>query len=215
MSMVDNYTHFESTYKNHMQEASPVLEQVELLRNALETFRVAVAERERGTAPDFPDDEPTLELRNALEKFRDVVAEQKKEEEPAEVPALEEMLALPAIDVALPVIDIALLQTAIDEVKTVELILPIEAQQAEVIVEPEPAVAIVEEPEPVVVATVEEPEPEGAAEAVVELLVEDVAAPEPVTEATPLEVKTTEAVAVEVGIAIATAILSSAKVTLD
>ena len=105
MSMVDNYTHFESMYKNHMQEAAPVLEQVEKLRNALELFREIVAEREKGVVPDFPVEGPTLELRNALETFREAVAEH----------ALEAELPPPAeFDIELPTVDKALQQTADD-----------------------------------------------------------------------------------------------------
>jgi hypothetical protein len=44
--MVDNYTHFESTYRNHPEAAVPVLEQVSLLRTALEAFRLAVEAKE-------------------------------------------------------------------------------------------------------------------------------------------------------------------------
>ena len=111
MSMVDNYTHFESMYKNHMQEAAPVLEQVEKLRKALELFREIVAEQEKGVVPDFPVEGPTLELRNALEAFRGVVAERDN----GVAHALEAELPPSAeFDIELPTVDKALQQTADD-----------------------------------------------------------------------------------------------------
>ena len=50
MSMVDNYTHFESTYRNYPEAAEPVLQQVNLLRAALEAFRITV-DANTGTNP--------------------------------------------------------------------------------------------------------------------------------------------------------------------
>ena len=45
LSMVDNYTHFESLHKQHPDLAAPVFAQVENLRNVLDTFRLTVALR--------------------------------------------------------------------------------------------------------------------------------------------------------------------------
>ena len=61
MSMVDNYTHFETTYRQHPQAAVPVLEQVSLLRAALEVFRIAAEEKKEGeaSAPDAAE-QPAL-----------------------------------------------------------------------------------------------------------------------------------------------------------
>ena len=50
MSMVDNYTHFESIYRDYPEAAAPVLEQVNALRAALEAFRLAV-DTNTGTNP--------------------------------------------------------------------------------------------------------------------------------------------------------------------
>jgi hypothetical protein len=43
--MVDNYTHFESLHKQHPDLAVPVFDEVEKLRNVLDTFRLTVALR--------------------------------------------------------------------------------------------------------------------------------------------------------------------------
>lgn len=83
MSMVDNYTHFETTYRNYPEAAIPVLEQVRLLRAALETFRIAVEEHNRpDTTPVETNAEPP-----ALE-----------EEEPHQVPVCKEE----AVTITLP-----------------------------------------------------------------------------------------------------------------
>ena len=104
MSMVDNYTHFESTYRNHPEAAVPVLEQVNLLRTALEAFRIAVEAKEdtnpfaeEAAHPDGTETPETI-AQDETEPTENVSASP-CEEEPHEAPVCKEE----AITVVLPV----------------------------------------------------------------------------------------------------------------
>ena len=80
MSMVDNYTHFESIYRDYPEAAAPVLEQVNALRSALEAFRIAV-DSNTGTNPF--EDEKTESLGAETPETTVQEEEQREPTEPA------------------------------------------------------------------------------------------------------------------------------------
>jgi hypothetical protein len=86
MSMVDNYTHFESTYRQYPQAAAPVLEQVSLLRAALEVFRVAVENEKTGEASAPPYEATAAPPEVATPEETEVATLEETEEATAPLP---------------------------------------------------------------------------------------------------------------------------------
>jgi len=148
MSMVDNYTHFESVYRDYPEAAAPVLEQVNALRAALEAFRIAV-DTNTGTNP-FEEEKTesrgaetpeTTVQENEQSEPTEPAAPYDEEAEPAAAPICKEEsitvvlplqseynLELPFTDKALE-LDTSVLNDPITDPESVEPVEPI-AQEA-------------------------------------------------------------------------------------